>query len=151
MERFAALPDERGEVVATETTQSAARESSRADPASGADDRWIERAPAARARLREATHAFGRFVGRLVGRAGQRGRREAMRSQPLPYPDFPAVERAYDRHEIDVIAYDDAIWLLKERRRQRVETERDNLARGLISRSEYETRLDQIGAEFRGE
>jgi serine/threonine protein kinase len=136
----------------TETTRSAASEAPAAMPPSDDDQRWIERAPATgNGRLREATRSFGRFVGRLVGRAGQRGRREAMRNAPLPYPNFPAVERAYDRHEIDVIAYDDAIWLLKERRRQRVEIEKDNLARGQISRPEYETRLDQIGAEFRGE
>jgi hypothetical protein len=101
----------------------------------------------------DAAHAFGRFVGRLlVGQTPQqRERRQAMLNQPLPYPNFPAARRAYDKRSIDADTYEDAVWLLRERRRSRINAEKDNLAHGTISQATYETRVDQITAEFRGE
>jgi hypothetical protein len=101
--------------------------------------------------LREIRRSFGRFVDRLLGREAERARREAMLNEPLPYPNFPAAQRAYDERRIDLERYEDVLWVLKEKRRQRVEAERRNLWHGLITRPEFEARLDRIGAEFRGE
>jgi hypothetical protein len=107
-----------------------------------------------RHRLRAAAHAIGRFMGRLLGGGGtpnERLRRQELLQQELPYATFADAERAYNHREIDRDRYEDVLWALRERRRQRIEAEKFNLARGLITPSEYESRLDSIGAEFRGQ
>lgn len=99
----------------------------------------------------EQRSGLGVFVDRLFGREAERARREAMLREPLPYANFPAAQRAFEDKRVSLEQYEDVLWVLKEQRRQRVEAERRNLWRGLISRPEYESRLDRIGAEFRGE
>jgi hypothetical protein len=116
----------------------------------GPDD---EADPPRRHRLRAAAHAVGRWMGRLLGGGGtpnERVRRQSMLQQDLPYANFADAEHAYNHREIDRDAYEDVLWALRERRRLRIEAEKYNLARGLITRAEYEARLDSIGAEFRG-
>ena len=150
------VPDAPQPAVPTETTQSAAVDpheqraiydglGSRPD-----DDTEQPR----RHRLRAAAHAIGRFMGRLLGGGGtpnERVRRQTLLQQDLPYTTFADAERAYNHREIDRDRYEDVLWALRERRRQRIEAEKFNLARGLITRPEYESRLDSIGAEFRGQ
>jgi serine/threonine-protein kinase len=143
-------------VAATETTRSAVsdphEERAVYDGLSGSrPDDEVEHPR--RHRLRAAAHAIGRWMGRMLGGGGtpnERVRRQALLRQDLPYPTFAEAERAYNHREIDRDRYEDVLWALRERRRQRIEAEKFNLARGLITRPEYEGRLDRIGAEFRG-
>jgi hypothetical protein len=43
------------------------------------------------------------------------------------------------------------IWVLKTQRASRIQTEKLNYKRGLISRDEYERRVDRIDYEYEGQ
>jgi serine/threonine protein kinase len=68
-----------------------------------------------------------------------------------PFPSIGSAQRAYNSGKISSQAYDAAVSLLKARRQQRIASEQDNLAHGVISPEEYEWRLSRIDAEFRGD
>jgi serine/threonine protein kinase len=68
-----------------------------------------------------------------------------------PFPSIGAAQRAYNSGKIGPEAYATAVSSLKARRQQRIASEQDNLAHGVITPEEYEWRLSRIDAEFRGE
>ena len=78
-------------------------------------------------------------------------RREAMLKQAPPFPSIAAAQRAYSAGKIDADTFEDTVWVLKTRRNERIEIEKDNLKKGAISAQEYEWRLGRIDAELRGE
>jgi serine/threonine-protein kinase len=104
-----------------------------------------------RSPVREVTHAVGGLVKSIFGRDDQRARRDGMLRGAPPYPSVAAAQRAYDAGRIDADAYEDAVWVLKAHRKQRIDAEKHNLERGSISPQEYEWRLGRIDAEYRGE
>jgi serine/threonine protein kinase len=94
---------------------------------------------------------FRALVSNLFGRSEQRTRREAMLNGAPPFPTVAAAQRAYRAGKVGADAYEDAIWVLKARREQRITAEKDNLRRGAITPQEYEWRLGRIDAEYRGD
>jgi eukaryotic-like serine/threonine-protein kinase len=78
------------------------------------------------------------------------GSAEAVRAEP-PFISIAAVQRAYRAGSIDADAYEGAVSLLKARRDERIQSEKENLKRGEITPEEYAQRLERIDAEMRGE
>jgi eukaryotic-like serine/threonine-protein kinase len=105
--------------------------------------------PSAAARPRGGV--FRNLVNNLFGRGEQRTRREAMLNGAPPFPTVAEAQRAYRAGKINADAYEDAVWVLKARREQRITAEKDNLRRGTITPQEYEWRLGRIDAEYRGD
>jgi serine/threonine-protein kinase len=101
--------------------------------------------------IREVTRAVGGLVGSIFGRDDQRTRREGMLRGAPPFPSVAAAQRAYSSGRIGADAYEDAVWVLKARRKQRIDAEKANLKRGVITPQEYEWRLGRIDAEFQGQ
>jgi len=101
--------------------------------------------------IREVTRAVGGLVGSIFGRDDQRARREKSLQGAPPFPSVAAAQRAYSSGRIGADAYEDAVWVLKARRKQRIDAEKDNLKRGSITPQEYEWRLGRIDAEFQGQ
>jgi serine/threonine protein kinase len=101
--------------------------------------------------IREVTHAVGGLVSSIFGRDDQRVRREKLSRGAPPFPSVAAAQRAYSSGRIGADAYEDAVWVLKTRRKQRIEAEKENLKRGAITPQEYEWRLGRIDAEFQGQ
>ena len=98
--------------------------------------------------------SFGRMLARAVGKVlipyPDRARREALAGQPLRYLTFRDARQAYDKEEINRASFQEAVWQLRERRRHAILAERDRYARGALTRSQYEARVDRIWAEFWG-
>jgi serine/threonine-protein kinase len=101
--------------------------------------------------IREVTRAVGGLVGSIFGRDDLRTRREGMLRGAPPFPSVAAAQRAYSSGRITAEAYEDAVWVLKARRKQRIDAEKENLKRGAITPQEYEWRLGRIDAEFQGQ
>jgi serine/threonine protein kinase len=108
-------------------------------------------APPRRTPIRDVAHAVGGLVGSIFGRDDQRTRREGMLRGAPPFSSVAAAQRAYSSGRIGAEAYEDAVWVLKARRKQRIDAEKANLKRGTITPQEYEWRLGRIDAEFQGQ
>jgi serine/threonine-protein kinase len=93
----------------------------------------------------------GTLFNNLFGHSEQRTRREALLNGAPPFPNMAAAQRAYRGGRISADAYEDAVWLLKARREQRIKAEKANLRSGAITPQEYEWRLGRIDAEYRGD
>ncbi len=111
-------------------------------------------ASARRSPVGEVTHAVGGLMSSIFGRGGgssgdARARRQAMLSAP-PYPSVAAAKHALDAGQITAQQYADAIWVLKTRRKQRIEAEKANLRSGAITEREYKWRIQTIDTEYQG-
>jgi serine/threonine-protein kinase len=93
----------------------------------------------------------GTLLGNLFGHSEQRARREALLNGAPPFPNMAAAQRAYRSGQVSADAYEDAVWVLKARREQRIKAEKANLRSGAITPQEYEWRLGRIDAEYRGD
>jgi len=67
------------------------------------------------------------------------------------YPSVAVTKQAYRRGAIDGALYDDVIWALKVRRKDRLVAEKVNYRNGMISRDEYDRRVRQIDYNYEGE
>ncbi len=80
----------------------------------------------------------------------QRDRRMAMLHSGPPQPNVAAAKRAYQSGKLSADAYDDTLWVLKQRRADRVNFEKQSYKAGVITRDEYERRVARIDAEYEG-
>jgi serine/threonine protein kinase len=79
-----------------------------------------------------------------------RDRREAMLRSGPPFRNVISAKQAYRSGQLSEDAYEDVIWVLKTQRASRIQTEKLNYKRGLISRDEYERRVARIDYEYEG-
>jgi hypothetical protein len=68
-----------------------------------------------------------------------------------PYRDFAATKRAYRSGRFDAALYDDIIWVLKTQRNNRIDAEKLNYRRRIITRDEYARRVRKIELDYAGE
>jgi hypothetical protein len=61
-----------------------------------------------------------------------------------------AAKRAYQSGKLSSDAYEDTLWVLKTRRNERIQFEKQNYKAGVITRDEYERRTARIDAEYEG-
>jgi len=103
--------------------------------------------------VEDATNAVGNFVTGIFGSSdpNRRTRREAMLKRPPPYPNVMAAKRAYAAKRITAQQYEDAIWVLKMRRKQRIEAEKAKLRARTITKQEYEQRVQRINTDYKGQ
>jgi serine/threonine-protein kinase len=80
-----------------------------------------------------------------------RDRRQVMLQRGPPYPNVAAAKRAYREGKVTEQVYDDTIWVLKTRRNDRIRTEKLNYKQGLITRDQYNARVDKIDQEYEGQ
>jgi serine/threonine-protein kinase len=80
----------------------------------------------------------------------QRDRRMAMLHTGPAQPSVAAAKRAYQGGKLSRDVYEDTIWVLKQRRADRIQLEKQNYKAGLITRDEYERRVTRIDAEYEG-
>jgi hypothetical protein len=80
-----------------------------------------------------------------------RERREAMLRRGPPYRNVVAAKTAYRAGQLSEEAYEDTIWVLKTQRSNRIQIEKSNYKRGLITRDEYDRRVDRIDADYQGQ
>jgi hypothetical protein len=80
----------------------------------------------------------------------QRDRRTAMLHSGPPQPNVAAAKRAYQSGKLSSDAYEDTLWVLKTRRNERIQFEKQNYKAGVITRDEYERRTARIEAEYEG-
>ena len=100
--------------------------------------------------LRAIGRAVARAFGRLLIPYPSRERRAALAKMPLMYSSFREARAAYKHREVGATEFQEAVWQLRERRRQRIWRERDGYARGELSQSEYQAKVDRIWDEFWG-
>jgi len=100
--------------------------------------------------LRAIGRAVARAFGRLLIPYPNRERRAALAKMPLMYLSFRDARAAYKNREIDATGFQEAVWQLRERRRQKIWTERDRYARGELSQGQYQAKVDRIWDEFWG-
>jgi hypothetical protein len=100
---------------------------------------------------RALRHAFARLIGRIVIQLPSPTRREQLLRRGILYPNVKAAFSAYDSRAIDRVTFHEAIWLLRERRRQRTQSADDDYARHSTTRAEYTRQYDLISVEFWGE
>ena len=74
----------------------------------------------------------------------------AMLQRGPAQPSVAAAKRARDGGKLSAEAYDDTIWVLKTRRNDRIQFEKQNYKAGVITRDEYERRVARIDAEYEG-
>jgi serine/threonine-protein kinase len=80
----------------------------------------------------------------------QHDRRVAMLHTGPAQPNVAAAKRARASGKLSADAYDDTIWVLKTRRSDRIQFEKQNYKAGVITRDEYERRVARIDAEYEG-
>jgi serine/threonine protein kinase len=99
--------------------------------------------------------AFGRAVVSAVGKLlipyPSRERRAALAQMPLVYASFRDARAAYKEREVNATGFEEAVWQLRERRRQKIWVERDRFARGELTQSQYQAKVDRIWDEFWGQ
>jgi|GEM_PF-1588166 len=100
--------------------------------------------------LRAIGRAVARAFGRLLIPYPNRERRAVLAKMPLSYSSFREARAAYKQRDVDATAFQEAVWQLRERRRQKIWTERDRYARGELTQGQYEARVDRIWDEFWG-
>jgi hypothetical protein len=81
----------------------------------------------------------------------QRDRRMAMLQKGPAQPNVAAAKRARQSGKLSEEAYDDTLWVLKTRRNDRIQLEKQNYKRGTITRDEYERRVARIDVEYEGQ
>lgn len=101
--------------------------------------------------LRELGRAMVRAVGKLLIPYPNRARRAVLAQMPLAYSSFREARAAYKQGEVDATGFQEAVWQLRERRRQKIWVERDRYARGQLSQNQYEAKVDRIWDEFWGQ
>jgi hypothetical protein len=79
-----------------------------------------------------------------------RDRRTAMLQTGPLAPNVAAAKRARQSGKLSADAYDDTIWVLKTRRNDRIQFEKQSYKAGVITRDEYERRVARIDAEYEG-
>jgi serine/threonine-protein kinase len=80
-----------------------------------------------------------------------RDRRQMMLQRGPPYPNVASAKRAYRAGQISEDVYDDTVWVLKTRRNERIHAEKLNYKQRLITRDEYNVRVDRIDAAYEGQ
>ena len=116
-------------------------------PLTAADDLPVVRNSPERA-LR---HAFARVIGRITVQPPSPARREELLRRGILYPNVRGAWLAYDSGAIDRGTFHEAIWLLRERRRQRTQTADDDYAHRRTTRAQYTRQYELISVEFWGE
>jgi hypothetical protein len=116
-------------------------------PLSAADDLGVIHDPGPRA----VRHAIARLIGRLFILPPAAARRAELLRHPLPFPNVRSAWLAYDGGVIDRVSFHEAVWMLRERRRQRTEVADENYARGRLDREAYTEQHNLISLEFWGE
>lgn len=96
-------------------------------------------------------HAVARFIGRLFIQPPAPARLEELLRHPMPYANVRYAWLAYDAGVIDRERFHEAIWMLRERRRQRTEATEARFVRRSLTRAEYVKQHELIGAEFWGD
>jgi serine/threonine-protein kinase len=114
-------------------------------------ERPPEPQPSAATQRPRSRGIVGTLFNNLFGHSEQRTRREALLNGAPPFPNMAAAQRAYRAGRVSADGYEDAVWVLKARREQRIKAEKANLRSGAITPQEYEWRLGRIDAEYRGD
>jgi hypothetical protein len=79
------------------------------------------------------------------------GRKQSMVLSGPPFTNVALAKRAYQRGAIDETLYDDIIWALRVRRKDRLAVEKANYRNGMFTRDEYDRRVRQIDYNYEGE
>jgi hypothetical protein len=140
-----------GEAKSTRRTEPPLRTAASEPSAAVLAERPPEPQPTAATQRPRSRGLVGTLFHNLFGHSEQRTRREALLNGAPPFANMAAAQRAYRSGRASADAYEDAVWVLKARREQRIKAEKDNLRSGAITPQEYEWRLGRIDAEYRGD